>query len=911
MNNPLIKLHHLQKKFSNQILFNDISIEIDAYGFYGLEGESGCGKSSLLFILGLLDNAFQGKYFYKGKQVKKREEIIRNSMGFAFQNAVFFYEMTVLENLSLFHEKYDLNEIYYLLDFMGLIAYKNELVKKLSGGERMRLAIVRAFLGSPEIVFLDEPTAALDKESTELVMKFLKQESSKRCIFMVSHDHELLQNYVDDLFLLKNGQLTHSTLRKKIQKEEKDSSFSSDGKLSFSFFLKYFHTCFKRKKMNAFFCILSIFFCLFTIGFSFLLTLEVEEELKNSFTTLMEEDQILLKKEDSGKTYEKITISENEAQDLLQNLPSFHRYGFLYQGDFESQFPDKNCLIMDATETIFHEFDLRTLSETICMEDLPLDVKVYPYRPNSLLPDEGVLGLKRSDIKKICMALNLKNTDEFTLSNYLSYHSINFSFFFENEQWNYRNEIPFRLKAFFIVDARPLIAHTNPFFTTYIFEEKMKLPTSDDLIRQEYLPWTIKKATFLQAEKGKDADALKEYFQSDFYAQYDLSKNTDVSFSHPILKEKNEKYIVTYASEGKLTYKEALKIAENKKENLFPIALPYSVSEEILASGFLNTFFLSATQENLNEIQTYYDDQEENIDQVDITNFNFGEKVAAGNLISAALKKGIRLSFSSPQLLYGNKADNYHEIEISTCLAKKLFGAPERAINQRVYSSFHTYKENKNQFIFSSMIVSGVFEDNSELIAQDLFWYPILCALDFDYELSDIRISSYLMKSSSSPADLKNQFSEYQFSNPLEDIFRSIDQVLEMLQTILFAFTFLLTMSSLGILFLTIQSALKDAAKEIGLLKCLGVKKSSIGLLYFFTNILYSFFGFLSSLGVLIFVDKIVQVGYFNKPLDFSLPVPVIAIVSFVAFLLSVPLTILMISFPLKKSSLKLLKQYY
>ena len=913
MNNYLIELNDVTKTFKDQILFSHLSLVVEHHGFYGLEGASGSGKSSLLFILGLLDNDYEGTYLFEGQPIQNKEDILKNQIGFAFQNSVFFNDMTLIENLSLFNEDQDMIEMNYFLERLSLYDKKDTLVRNLSGGERMRLALVRAFLGSPKIVFLDEPTAALDVDTSYKVMNFLKDEAKKRTIFMVSHDASLLRKYVDELYVIENQKIDKLILRKKEGNDTHVPHKKTEGNLSLSFVFKYFKTCFKRRKTNVFLCIFAIFFSLFTIGFSLLLTDKVGEEIKLSFSSLMDQDQVLFEQNDDGKTLEKITISKEEASEMITRNPFFESYGYYYFGDFERQFKDVNeCVyVHDGKILRFPSLDLRSLSETVLIEDIPTSIKIYPYRPTTLLNDEGILGLKRSDVRLLAEALSLENTDASSLSNYLEFHSVDLSFCFENKDWNYKNEFPFRLKGFFISDDRPLVAHTNPFYSQYVFETQMRLPFSDDMNRIETLPWTIKRATYIRAKKNQEENALRAYFQGDDYPLYDLEKITSELHPNIFSTYHDRKYMVSYASEGKISYQDALKVSHHDENMLFPIALPYSISKEILTSGFLNTILLSPSSSSLEDIELYYDDLDENIDQIDIVNMDFGEHIASGNLISSALNKGVRLAFEPQEISYGLNADSYHEIEISSSLATLLFSSKELAVNQRIYLSFHQFIDNKNVFKKTSLVVSGVFEDERNLIHQKPFWFQILSVLDLGYDLSDIRVSSYLLKNDLDIETLQALYPSFIFSNPLEDIYQNVDNVLSMLQIILFSFTILLCAASIGILFITIQNTLKDAAKEIGLLKSLGTNKKSMILLYFSLSFLYSFIGLILASLMVIAIDKVLLVFYFEKPFDFSLPLSTLKAMVFFHLVLSLPLIILLLIAPLRKEPVFLLKQYY
>lgn len=217
--NKLIEISSLSKSFNNVILFENISFTIFDKGFYGLVGDSGTGKTTFLLILGLIDTSYNGDIYFNNinyKCIKNKELFIFNNIGFIFQNPVIFPDLTLFENLSLYNKTNDrlINKLLIKLD---LFSKKNILAKKLSGGERMRLSLIRGLMNNPKILILDELTASLDLKTSSLIMDFLKEESKKRTIFMVSHNIKLLNKYTDVLYILKNNCI------KKVLKYEKRS----------------------------------------------------------------------------------------------------------------------------------------------------------------------------------------------------------------------------------------------------------------------------------------------------------------------------------------------------------------------------------------------------------------------------------------------------------------------------------------------------------------------------------------------------------------------------------------------------------------------------------------------------------------------------------------------------------------
>ena len=207
--NSLLKLKNVTKRFSSVTLFDNVNIDIYQKGLYGLIGASGSGKSTLLLMIGLIDEEYEGDIFFKNinyKEIKNKEEYIFNHIGFVFQNPVLFSDLTLYENLSLTNDVDD-KKINELLLKMGLLAKKKTLAKNLSGGERVRLSIIRSLLNNPDILILDEPTSALDEYNSSLIMSFLKEEANNRAILIVSHNVKLLEKNVQYLYVLKNRKI--------------------------------------------------------------------------------------------------------------------------------------------------------------------------------------------------------------------------------------------------------------------------------------------------------------------------------------------------------------------------------------------------------------------------------------------------------------------------------------------------------------------------------------------------------------------------------------------------------------------------------------------------------------------------------------------------------------------------------
>lgn len=196
-----IKIH--KKPIENRTILNNRIIEIKEGSFNIITGPSGVGKSSLLNIIGLLDNAFVGEYEFLGKKVDIKDNNIttyirRKYFGFIFQDSLINVKQNVTRNILCSVDSQNIitarERINDILVSVGLSNINNN-VSFLSGGEKQRLALARALIKNPSILLADEPTASLDIKNKKLVMNILSEYNKLGgTVVMVTHDLELIDD---------------------------------------------------------------------------------------------------------------------------------------------------------------------------------------------------------------------------------------------------------------------------------------------------------------------------------------------------------------------------------------------------------------------------------------------------------------------------------------------------------------------------------------------------------------------------------------------------------------------------------------------------------------------------------------------------------------------------------------------
>lgn len=203
----MIEIQNVSKKYGDKHIFKKLNLKIKKNKITIIYGVSGRGKTTLLNMIGGLEQFESGEIKVNGKLIKGNIIEKRKTFNYIFQNFGLIDDESIFDNLMYslkfvkVNKKLKKEKIINALSFVSLNKDIKTKIYSLSGGEQQRVAIARALLKPGDVILADEPTGSLDKENTEKIMELLISLKKEKTIVVVSHDHSL-KKYADEIIEL-------------------------------------------------------------------------------------------------------------------------------------------------------------------------------------------------------------------------------------------------------------------------------------------------------------------------------------------------------------------------------------------------------------------------------------------------------------------------------------------------------------------------------------------------------------------------------------------------------------------------------------------------------------------------------------------------------------------------------------
>ena len=867
----MIKLTNVKKAFQNRVALNNINFEFPRNGLCIIFGESGSGKTTLLnCISGLI--SFEGNIEIDHQNIETLNDdelsnLRLSSYGFVFQDFKLFENETVIANLlfpleTLNHLPLDLKKrkCQDLLSLVGLDNKENQIVNKLSGGEKQRVAIARALVNDPKVLLADEPTGSLDERNSVEIMDILKVISKKALVIVVSHDRDLTTKYADQIIEMSDGEIQNVVYQEQKNEENRHLPVLKNGvsnkkiKIPSGFLLKHTYHNMKQKKIRTLICYSMTSLGLIGVGLAFTLSSSISNNIKDAYREIVDENSMMVSlKKNNHLNNEQYAASFYEVESIKEEYPHYvDDVGVCYLANFEKYFPDLNNLVIskDYHYRVLPGFSARHINEFTWLEDL--NGTIYPEEIDHLEDDEIILGFDYDELIDFCFELQIERNVK-SLSNYLKNNDLYLYFDFANNDWTYSDQQLMRL-AGFVLENDLKIYHSNHLWNEYMFETRMRFPVSDALSIADNNPWTMKKIYYLKTGDKRD-EFLNLFYDSKLADEY-------------ILEIANETYYPWLYYEKEMMDRDRLLVFINKTKHLPLWQIPYflnndsNLKDPIIASnggyviypeslmmGFSKTMYFSREEGKINNI----------IDHQTTNNVNgfyqeeLPDGVKSGDY-AKSLQNGVNFCVFDGQLQFGEHPKAINEIVISDTLFNEL-GYKNLGEKLYVATSKNEVLVNGNKIIKDYALIKlkivGLVRSNKLSIFHNknwtiLFYQSLVGISSFNLQCQTLSFSLKESNKIDKSIELaKKAFPQYEIVNPLSDINESVDSVCFYITIVLIIFSMVATLISVLLLTICNYLYVLEGRKEIALARCLGVNKKESRKFIFWHSLMQCFISFL------------------------------------------------------------------
>lgn len=410
----MIEIKKLTKAYGKQVILNDVNFNFSDRGLLCILGASGCGKSTLLNLIAGFDTDYQGDIIFDGTQLNQLKEVDlceyrKQKIGFIFQDYHLLSGYTVLENILLASDKTkskeeNKKEAEALLLKMGIDHKVNEKVENLSGGQKQRVAIARSLIRKPALILADEPTGALDRNTSDQIMEILKELSQECLVLVITHDSKIC-TYADQVLSIERGLILGDSCIQETPRQPLNTK-KPEKEFIFQRGFKNFKVHIQRYLAIAF--AISLGVC------SLLLSL--------SFRNVMEESITQFKEKNIAYNNGYIKIKDN--QSIFETLKTDGRIEQVY---YQYKLYDLTLTFEDNAQTISEKFPMPKASESLSFGRMPQKgkneislspslAKKYSKKIDDLIGKEFILKYQGQEIKLTMSGIFNAGYDDFFIS---------------------------------------------------------------------------------------------------------------------------------------------------------------------------------------------------------------------------------------------------------------------------------------------------------------------------------------------------------------------------------------------------------------------------------------------------------------------------------------------------------------
>lgn len=297
--NNILELRHISKKYKSgnqtEVVLEDLSFKFQEGLRTSILGASGCGKTTLLNLIGGIDSKFKGDLLFRGKPVKKFDKYRRDQISFIFQDLNLVSHLTLVKNITIGLTNDIINKeekALELLEHVGLIEHADKKPHQLSGGERQRVAIARALARDTDILLCDEPTGSLDDETKSEIMDLIVKVFKNKTLIFITHDEEIANKYSDVILTIKEKKLHVAKFINKQSARKNNFAIARYRKKNFK---RRFEINLLSKKASIFNATFLLVFIAATFIFGISMIVGVEKEIDNYLYDSYKVDRIFIR----------------------------------------------------------------------------------------------------------------------------------------------------------------------------------------------------------------------------------------------------------------------------------------------------------------------------------------------------------------------------------------------------------------------------------------------------------------------------------------------------------------------------------------------------------------------------------------------------------------------------------------